>query len=74
LLLIQALRIALGLIKLAVLLVAWCGCLLAVIITGSWYRMVRYLRRSQEPEPASTDNDDAHTIELPRERFRRLRG
>lgn len=81
LLLWQAVAITYNLIKLAVLLVAWCGCALAVIVTGGWYlgdKLVRYIRGTEpEPEPVITINialDDAPAIELPRDGFRRLRG
>jgi hypothetical protein len=72
LLLWSAIVIAYHLIKLAVLLVAWVGCLLAVIVTGSWYlgdKLLRYLRGApSESEPMITinitlDDDDASIID-----------
>jgi hypothetical protein len=80
LLLWRAIVISYCLIELAVLLVAWCGCALALVVTGGWYlgdKLVRYFRGT-EPEPVITINialdDDAPAIELPRNSFRRLRG
>jgi hypothetical protein len=86
--------ISYDLIKLAALLVAWCGCALAVVVMGcllfvQWYVkhvaiLVRWFRGLPEPETtivininivdSDEDADDiAHTIELPRQAFRRLR-
>jgi|SRR6516162_10181942 hypothetical protein len=80
LLLVQALRIAFSLIKLAVLLVVWCGCFLAVTVTGGLYlgdKLVRWFKVISEPEPVVTiyaDEVDGPTIELPRDSFRTAEG
>jgi hypothetical protein len=76
LLLWQAIVIVYRLIKIAVLLVAWCGCVLALVVTGCAWLGVK-LFKLEPDEPVVTinifDDDDAHTIELPRQSFRRLR-
>jgi hypothetical protein len=84
LLLWQAIVISYHLIRLAVLLIAWCGCALALVVTGcAWLgvNLVQYVKgpRSEEPEPAIAidilGDDDASIIELqPHTGSRRLRG
>ena len=64
LLLRQTLILAYDLIKLALLLVAWCGYLLAATIFGCLVlgdKLVRYLRGTPEPEPVITIN--IHTFD-----------
>jgi hypothetical protein len=64
LLLRQTLILAYDLIKLVLLLVAWCGYLLAATIFGCLVlgdKLVRYLRGTPEPEPVITIN--IHTFD-----------
>jgi hypothetical protein len=79
LLLWQVIVLAYRLTRLAVLLIALCGSVLAVVVTGcAWLvmKVAQYIK-GQEPEPVVTisfyaDADDV--MELPRSNYRRLRG
>jgi hypothetical protein len=84
LLLWQAIVISYHLIRLAVLLIAWCGCALALVVTGcAWLgvKLVQYVKGpgSEVPEPAIVidicDDNATPIVELlPHTDFRRLRG
>jgi hypothetical protein len=80
LLLWQAIVISYHLIKLAVLLVAWCGCALALAVTACAWLGVKLMQGfrpgAEEHGPVVVINiddvhDDTHTIEGS---FRRVRG
>jgi hypothetical protein len=74
----QAIVISYHLLRLAVLIVVWCGyaVVLVVCVVGLG---VQYVMRWLKPEPVVTviysdDDADVPTIELRRDSFRRLRG
>jgi hypothetical protein len=78
---IQAIRIAFGLIKIAYYIIKLIVCLVVLILAAFGLFcsiLVRWLKGIPVPAPVITinfysDEEDVPTIELPRERFRRLR-
>ena len=78
---IQAIRIAFGLIKIAYYIIKLIVCLVVWVLCAfglfcQW--CLKWLKGIPEPEPVIminfySDEEDVPTIELPRERFRRLR-
>jgi hypothetical protein len=81
-LLVQTIRIAFSLLKIACYIIALIGCLIGIVLCGfglfcQW--IVRRLKRGREPEPVVTvnislDDEDVPTVDLPRKSFHRLRG
>jgi hypothetical protein len=74
----QAIVISYHLLRLAVLLVIWCGYAVVLVVCGVGLA-AQYVMGWGKPEPVITvntspDDEDVPTIELPRESFHRVRG